>query len=68
MIRLLLLCIVLILHLMYFIILLLAHLRLFYTLDHTEPKPGAQAEQAQAEEFTNLVWIKAYPGASHHDP
>jgi hypothetical protein len=53
---------------MHFIILLLAHLQLFYTLDHAEPKPGAQAEQAQAEEFTNLVWIKAYPGASHHYP
>jgi hypothetical protein len=65
MIRLLLFCIALILHLMHCIILLLAHIRLFYTLDHAELKPEAQAEQAQAEEFTNLVCIKASPGTSH---
>jgi hypothetical protein len=55
MIRLLLFCIALILHLMHCIILLLAYIWLFYKLDHAEPKPGAQAEQAQAEEFTNLI-------------
>jgi hypothetical protein len=65
MIMLLLFCIALIFHLMHRIILLLAHIRLFYTLDHTEPKSGIQAEQAQAESLTNLVWIKASPGASH---
>jgi hypothetical protein len=65
MIMLLLFCIALIFHLMHRIILLLVHIRLFYTLDHTEPKSGIQAEQAQAESLTNLVWIKASPGASH---
>jgi hypothetical protein len=34
-------------------------------LDHAELEPGVQAEQAQAEVFTNLVWIKASPRASH---
>jgi hypothetical protein len=26
-----------------------------FTLDHAEPEPGVQVEQAQAEEFTNLA-------------
>jgi hypothetical protein len=41
--------------------LLLAHIRLFYTLDHAEPGQGVQAEQAQAEEITNLVLDKGKP-------
>jgi hypothetical protein len=53
---------------MHRIILLLAHIRLYYTLDHNEPKPGVQAEQAQVEGLTNLVWIKASPGALTNDP
>jgi predicted amidohydrolase len=32
---------------------------------HAEPEPGVQAEQAQAEGLTNLVWIKASSSASH---
>jgi hypothetical protein len=51
---------------MHCIILLLAHMRLFYTLDHAEPELGVQAEQAQAEGLTNLVWIKTIPGAFNH--
>jgi hypothetical protein len=54
MIRLLLFCIALIFYRMHHIILLLAHIRLFYTLDHAELKPRVQAEQAQVEAITNL--------------
>jgi hypothetical protein len=32
-------------------------------LDHAESELGVQAEQAQTECLTNLVWIKASPGA-----
>jgi hypothetical protein len=39
---------------MHCIILLLAHTQLFYTLDHVESKQEVQAEQAQAEDLTNL--------------
>jgi hypothetical protein len=35
----------------------------YMTLNHTELEPGVQVEQAQAKDFTNLVWIKASPGA-----
>jgi hypothetical protein len=40
---------------------LLAHVWLIYPLGHVyaEPKLEEPMEQAQAEEFTNLVWIKA---------
>jgi hypothetical protein len=34
-------------------------------VDHVEPELGVQAEKAQAEGLTNLVWIKASSGASH---
>jgi hypothetical protein len=37
-------------------------------VDHAKLKAGVQAKQAQGEDFTNLVWIKASPGASHHHP
>jgi hypothetical protein len=53
---------------MHYIILLLAHTRLFYTLDHVESKQEVQAEQAQAEDLTNLVWIKVSPGALTNAP
>jgi hypothetical protein len=68
MIRLLLFCIALILHLMHCIILLLAHIQLFYTLDHAEPEPKVQVEQAQVEGLINLVWIKASLGALINAP
>jgi hypothetical protein len=55
MIRLLLFCISLIFQLMHCIILLLAHIWFFYTLDHAEPKLEVQAEQAQAKAVSNLV-------------
>jgi hypothetical protein len=61
MIRLLVFRISLILHLMHCIILLLAHIRLFYTLDHAEPEPEVQVEQAQAEVVTNLVLDQGEP-------
>jgi hypothetical protein len=35
--------------------LLLAHIRLFYMLDHTKPEPEVQVEQAHAEGLTDLV-------------
>jgi hypothetical protein len=46
-------------------LLLLAHIQPFYVLDQVrvEPKPEVQVEQAQVEATTNLVWIKASPGA-----
>jgi hypothetical protein len=43
-----------VLHLTLFIILFLAHL-FSYTLDHVEPELEVRAEQAQAEDFTNLA-------------
>jgi hypothetical protein len=48
----------------------LAHIQHFHALDraHVEPEPEVQAEQAQAEGFTNLVWIKASPCALTNDP
>jgi hypothetical protein len=61
MIRLLLFCISLILHLMHYIILLLAHIRLFHTLDHAEPKQEVHVEQAQVKEFTNLAMDQGKP-------
>jgi hypothetical protein len=61
MIRLLLFRISLILHLMHCIILLLAHIRLFYMLDHVEPEPKVQVEQAQAQVVTNLVLDQGEP-------
>jgi hypothetical protein len=68
MIRLLLFCIALIFPLMHCIIWLLAHIRLFYTLDHTEPKSGVQAEQAQAEVITNLALDQGKPHCITPDP
>jgi hypothetical protein len=38
----------------------LAHIRSL-TLDHVEPKPEVQAEQAQAEDFTNLALDQGKP-------
>jgi hypothetical protein len=32
-------------------------------LGHAEPELEEPTEQTQAEEFTNLVWIKASPSA-----
>jgi hypothetical protein len=48
-------------------IMLLAHIWRIYPLGHVyaEPELKEPTEQAQAEEFTNLVWIKASPGESH---
>jgi hypothetical protein len=45
--------------------LLLAHIQLFYMLDHMESGPGVQVEQAQAKEFTNLVLDKGMSSASY---
>jgi hypothetical protein len=57
-------------HFMHCIMLTLAHIQPFHALDqaHVEPEPEVQAEQAQAEGFTNIVWIKASPGALTNDP
>jgi hypothetical protein len=52
------------LHIMHCIMLFLAHL-CSYTLDHAEPKLEVQAEQAQAEDLTNLALDQGKPGASH---
>jgi hypothetical protein len=51
------------------IMLTLAHIQPFHALDraHVEPELKVQAEQAQAQGFTNLVWIKASPGALTND-
>jgi hypothetical protein len=35
---------------------------------HVEPESEVQAEQAQAEKFANLAWIKASPDALTNDP
>jgi hypothetical protein len=42
---------------MHCIMLTLAHMQPFYVLDqdHAEPESEVQAEQAQVEDFTNLV-------------
>jgi hypothetical protein len=42
---------------MHFIMLTLAHMQPFYALDqdHAEPESEVQVEQAQVEDFTNLV-------------
>jgi hypothetical protein len=44
-------------HLVHYIMLPLAHIRLFYALDqvHAEPESEVQAEQVEVKEFTNLV-------------
>jgi hypothetical protein len=34
-------------------------------LGHAEPEFEVPTEQVSAEDFTNLVWIKASPGESH---
>jgi hypothetical protein len=39
---------------------LLAHIRSFM-LDHVEPELEEPTERVQAEDFTNLNWIKASP-------
>jgi hypothetical protein len=48
----------------------LAHIQPIYALDqvHAETVSEVQAEQAQVEVTTNLVWIKASPGAFNHAP
>jgi hypothetical protein len=48
------------LHPIHCIIYLLPHIRSF-TLDHVEPEPGVQVEQAQAEDFTNLALDQGKP-------
>jgi hypothetical protein len=53
---------------MHCIIWLLAHIRLFYTLDHIELKSGVQAEQAQAEVITNLALDQGKPQCITPDP
>jgi hypothetical protein len=47
---------------------LLAHIWSIYPLGYIykEPELEEPKEQAQAEDFTNIVWINASPGASHH--
>jgi hypothetical protein len=45
----------LILHFMHCIISTLAHIQLFYTLDHAELESEVQTEQAQVNAFTNLA-------------
>jgi hypothetical protein len=59
-----------ILYFMHFIMLTLAHIQPFYALAqvHTEPVSKVQAEQAQVEAITNLVWIKVSPSAFNHAP
>jgi hypothetical protein len=54
-------------YLLHCVILLLAFI-CSYRLDHAELELAEPMEQAQVEEFTNLVWIKASPSASHHIP
>jgi hypothetical protein len=56
------------LHLMHCTIILLAHIWLVYPLGHVcaESELEEPTEQAQGEEFTNLIWIKASPGAFNH--
>jgi hypothetical protein len=53
------------LHLMHYTIMLLAHIWLIYPLGHVyvEPELEVQAEQAQAEDFTNLDLDQGKPGA-----
>jgi hypothetical protein len=50
---------------MHYITLLFVH-RCAFTIDHAEPKSEEPTEQAQAEDLTNLVWIKSSPGAFNH--
>jgi hypothetical protein len=40
----------------------------FWTLDHAKPELEEPTEQAQVEEFTNLVWIKTSLDAFNHAP
>jgi hypothetical protein len=54
-------------YLMHCTILLSTHSCAF-TLDNAEPELEVQAEQAQVEDPTNLVWIKASPDASNNHP
>jgi hypothetical protein len=49
---------------MYCTMLLSAHVYA-YVIDHEEPEPEEPMDRAQIEVPTNLVWIKASPGASH---
>jgi hypothetical protein len=49
-------------HLMHYITLLLAHSCAF-AIDHAELEFEEPTEQAQADDLTNLVWIKACPSA-----
>jgi hypothetical protein len=60
----------LILHLKHCIMLTLAHIQTFYALDqvHVEPESDVQADQAQAEGLTDLVWIKPSPSVFTIDP
>jgi hypothetical protein len=53
---------------MHYTIMLLAQIWLIYPLSHVyaESELEELTEQAQAEKFTNLAWIKVGPGASNH--
>jgi hypothetical protein len=48
----------------------LAHVWLIYPIGHVyvEPELKESTMQAQDEDFTNIVWMKASPGASHQSP
>jgi hypothetical protein len=51
------------LHFMHYIILPLAHIRLFYVLDQVQGEPEAKvrAERVQVEDLTNLALDKGKP-------
>jgi hypothetical protein len=48
----------------------LAHVWLIYPIVHVyaEPELEEPTKQAQDEDFTNIVWIKTSPDASHQSP
>jgi hypothetical protein len=52
---------------MHYITLLFVHSCAF-VIDHVDPEFEEPTEQAQAKDLTNLVWIKASPGAFNHVP
>jgi hypothetical protein len=39
-----------------------------FAIDHAEPELKESRKQAQDEDFTNIVWIKASPGAFNQCP
>jgi hypothetical protein len=48
----------------------LAHVWLISPIGHVyaEPELEVPMERVQVKEFTNLVWLKASPGAFNHAP